>query len=93
MDQNLGQRKTQTVTHTPIGYNGADSMGEIFHGNLREGTGIMARKDITTDADLAEALNDFNLIDIAAIDGLSIAEGRSGGQPRPGTHDTFLVGT
>ena len=29
MDQNLGQFKTQTVTHTPIGHNGADSTGDF----------------------------------------------------------------
>ena len=32
MGQNLGQRKTQTVTHTPIGHNGEDSMGRLFMG-------------------------------------------------------------
>ena len=29
MGQNQVQRKTQTVTHTPIGHNGADSMGRL----------------------------------------------------------------
>lgn len=32
MGQNLGQRSTQTVTHTPIGHNGADRMGRRFMG-------------------------------------------------------------
>ena len=32
---------------------------------------------------------DGDLIDISAIAGLSVSEGRSGSQPRPGTHDTF----
>ena len=30
MGQNLGRCKTQTATHTPIGRNGADSMGRRF---------------------------------------------------------------
>lgn len=33
MGQNLGQGMTQTVTHTPIGRNGADSMGRLFRGS------------------------------------------------------------
>ena len=33
MGQNLGRRKTQTATHTPIGHNGADSMGRLFTGS------------------------------------------------------------
>ena len=32
MGQNLGQRKTQTVTHTPIGHNGAGSTGRLSMG-------------------------------------------------------------
>ena len=33
MGQNLVQRKTQTVTHMPIGHYGADSMGRLFTGS------------------------------------------------------------
>ena len=32
MGQNLGKFKTQTVTHTPIGYNGADRTRRLFMG-------------------------------------------------------------
>ncbi len=51
---------TQTVTHTPIGRNGADSIGRLTMGDERA-LELCRRKNISTDAELAEVLNAFSI--------------------------------
>ncbi len=61
LGQNLGQGATQTVTHTPKGHNGADSIGRLTMGGYERALDLWRSKNITTDADLAEVLNAFGI--------------------------------
>ncbi len=61
MGQNLGQFKTQTVTHTLIGHNGVDSTGRLTMGGYERALELWRRKNISTDAELAETLNSFSV--------------------------------
>ena len=61
LGHNLGQGKTQTVTQTPIGRNGADSTGRVFMSGYEQALELWRRKNITTDAELAEVLNAYRI--------------------------------
>lgn len=54
--------KTQTATHTPKGHSGADSKGGVAVGGYERALELWRRKNIATDAELAEALNAFAIV-------------------------------
>ena len=61
MGQNVFWGKTQTATHTPKGHNGADSIGRLTMGGYERALDLWQSKNISTDAELAEALNSFSV--------------------------------